>query len=291
MRSCVVLTLLSLLSCHGGDKQCEVIDMIKYWNNKQIQFPSNIQFTSLGQEVPSLLNKKWDYAIVSYTDSLGCTSCKLQLKRWKMLISKKEEIKDKNVEVLLFLHPSSYKDILTFLKDEHFDYPVCIDMNDSFNHLNKIPVNDMAFQTFLLDKNNRIIAIGNPAYNSKIEDLYFNIIKGKPILSTNSQKTSITTVSLPSRLLKLGTFPWQQPQTATFSFKNTGTLPLVIQDVSTSCGCTTVEYDPKPVQPGGSLDIQVTYKAEHPEHFDKTVTVYCNAEDSPIVLKIQGNAE
>ncbi|WP_373726842.1 DUF1573 domain-containing protein, partial [Bacteroides heparinolyticus] len=36
---------------------------------------------------------------------------------------------------------------------------------------------------------------------------------------------------------------------------------------------------------------EVSYKAEHPEHFNKTITVYCNAEISPLVLQINGDAK
>lgn len=35
------------------------------------------------------------------------------------------------------------------------------------------------FQTLLLDRNNRIVAIGNPVHNPKIKDLYLKIIQGK----------------------------------------------------------------------------------------------------------------
>ena len=73
--------------------------------------------------------------------------------------------------------------------------------------------------------------------------------------------------------------------------KNTGDNTLVIDAVAISCGCTKVEYDKEPVRPGGSVDLHVSYKAEHPEHFNKTITVYCNAKVSPLLLKIMGNAE
>ena len=33
--------------------------------------------------------------------------------------------------------------------------------------------------------------------------------------------------------------------------RNTGIEPLVIKDIATSCGCTSVEYDKKPIPPGG----------------------------------------
>jgi len=66
---------------------------------------------------------------------------------------------------------------------------------------------------------------------------------------------------------------------------------LVVNNIITSCGCITVEYVKKPVQPDESLSIKVKYKADRPEYFNKTVMVYCNAESAPIELKIRGNAK
>ena len=91
--------------------------------------------------------------------------------------------------------------------------------------------------------------------------------------------------------VSLGRFDWQEEQKATFILKNVGDKPLVIQDVATSCGCTTVAYSKEPALPGKEIDLEVVYKAEHPEHFDKTITVYCNTENSPLVLKISGDAK
>lgn len=71
---------------------------------------------------------------------------------------------------------------------------------------------------------------------------------------------------------------------------NTGNQVLVIQDVTTSCGCTKVEYSKKPVRPGASLELKVIYEAEQAEHFNKAITVYCNAVNSPLRLTVKGNA-
>lgn len=43
--------------------------------------------------------------------------------------------------------------------------------------------------------------------------------------------------------------------------------------------------------PGKTVDITVVYKAEYPEHFNKTITVYCNSPVSPLQLKIKGDAK
>ena len=149
----------------------------------------------------------------------------------------------------------------------------------------------MAFQTFLLDKDNKVMAIGNPVHNPKIKELYMKILLGEETAETNDDTNLMTEVSINSTSLSLGNFDWEKEQKVVFTLENTGNKPLVIDAVSTSCGCTKVEYDKEPVRPGFSITLYVAYKAEHPEHFNKTITVYCNTKASPLLLKIMGNAE
>jgi hypothetical protein len=74
-----------------------------------------------------------------------------------------------------------------------------------------------------------------------------------------------------------------------FEFINTGSLPLIIQDVQASCGCTTPEYSKEPVKPGEKGYVKAVYNPEgRPGSFNKEITVKSNAENSPIVLKISG---
>lgn len=133
--------------------------------------------------------------------------------------------------------------------------------------------------------------IGNPILNPKIKELYLKIIRGNDIVSTAGKGITQTKVHIDVSFLHLGNFDWQEEQKATFILKNVGDKPLVIQDVATSCGCTTVAYSKEPALPGKEIALEVVYKAEHPEHFDKTITVYCNTENSPLVLKISGDAK
>ena len=91
--------------------------------------------------------------------------------------------------------------------------------------------------------------------------------------------------------MDFGSFPQSEKQEKSFVLTNTGGGLLVIQDIITSCGCTKVEYSKEPVRPGGTLEVKVIYEAEQAEHFNKTVTVYCNTKDSPLRLAVKGNAE
>lgn len=81
-------------------------------------------------------------------------------------------------------------------------------------------------------------------------------------------------------------------QTTTFTYKNEGTVPLILNNVRPSCGCTTPKWTREPVAPGGSGEIQVTYNPRNrPGAFDKTVMVQSNAENPTVVLKITGKVE
>ena len=78
------------------------------------------------------------------------------------------------------------------------------------------------------------------------------------------------------------------PVTTEFSFTNSGDAPLVIVSAVASCGCTSPEYPRKPLQPGESGVIKVTYNpAGRPGEFSKTVTV--RTPEKKVKLKIKGN--
>lgn len=277
-----------LASCRES-KQDKMMHLVKKWNDKTIVFPQQMTFTAFrGDSVVECKKKYSTYAIVTYVDSIGCMSCKLKLSEWGDFMSIVDSISKRQVPCLYFFHPKKKSELISLLKRTRFTYPVCIDENDSLNILNGFP-SDMMYQTFLIDKDNKVLAIGNPVHNPMVKDLYINIISGKQPESTKKQRK--TEVIISENLIDLGEFFLTIPQHCTFTLKNVGDDLLVIDDVITSCGCTSVVYSREPVQPGKSLDLAVTYKADHPEHFNKTITVYCNVLDSPLQLKITGDAQ
>ena len=146
------------------------------------------------------------------------------------------------------------------------------------------------FQTFLLDKDNKVLAIGNPIHNPKVKELYLKIIRKEKVIQENVNKVIRTMVDIDKTSVSLGNFYWQKEQSVCFTLTNMGKTPLVIQDVNTFCSCTSVDYSQEPILPKKKVILTVTYKAEQPEHFSKTITVYCNVESSPIKLTISGNA-
>ncbi len=75
----------------------------------------------------------------------------------------------------------------------------------------------------------------------------------------------------------------------TFTFKNMGSEPIVINGVSSSCGCTTPMWSKEPVPPSGTGYVKAVFNPiNRPGKFHKTVTVKSNAENSPVTLQING---
>lgn len=85
-----------------------------------------------------------------------------------------------------------------------------------------------------------------------------------------------------------GTILWKNPATATFVIKNTGNKPLVISNVTASCGCTAVEWTRTPIAPGEWGEIVSIFDSKTLGRFHKSVGVYCNAEVRPIYLSMRG---
>lgn len=67
--------------------------------------------------------------------------------------------------------------------------------------------------------------------------------------------------------------------TCTFAFTNTGDAPLVLNAVSAPCECTKTKFSPKPVAPGKSGEITVTFAPKNMSgEFMRTITVWTNVK-------------
>lgn len=69
--------------------------------------------------------------------------------------------------------------------------------------------------------------------------------------------------------------------TYTFEFKNTGTEPLIINQVRWSCSCQLAEWPKEPILPGKSGLIKVRYDSNRVGPINKSFTVFSNAMNEP----------
>ena len=281
----LLLLMVYFCSCQESREEA-MLRLVQEWSGKEIKFPSRSIFTIQGKDTVDFDFEDADYKVVTYIDSMGCTSCKLQLHRWKQLVAEVDSLTEGRVPFLFYFHPKDMKELRYLTRRDKFIYPVCFDEQDEINRLNQFP-SVMDFQTFLLDKDNKVVAMGNPILNPNIKDLYLEVISRKP---KSKPSGHVTSVSVNQPVIDFGTFSKEEKREASFLLTNTGKGLLVIHDITTSCGCTRVTYSKEPVRPGGTLEVKVTYEAEQAEYINKSILVYCNAENSPLRLTIKGNA-
>ncbi|HEY4334598.1 MAG TPA: DUF1573 domain-containing protein [Puia sp.] len=73
-----------------------------------------------------------------------------------------------------------------------------------------------------------------------------------------------------------GKIPQGRPATTTFEIVNSGSVPLKLDNVQASCGCTTPVWSHEAIEPGATAKIVVGYNSYGEGPFTKTVTVVYN---------------
>ena len=75
----------------------------------------------------------------------------------------------------------------------------------------------------------------------------------------------------------------------TFHYTNTGDKPLVITRITTTCKCTDYSYSKKPVAPGKTGTITISYDPKKQQGvFYKVIQVHDNTPDQRQVVTIRG---
>ena len=112
-------------------------------------------------------------------------------------------------------------------------------------------------------------------------------------LFTLKAQQKAPTISFEKEIHDFGTFLERDGNVSyQFTFTNTGSQPLVINKVRSSCGCTSPSWTKKPVMPAKKGFVKATFDpTNRPGPFNKSITIYSNAENSPIVLRIKGKVK
>ena len=119
-----ILLLLSLLTaCKENNKEKFAL-LVQEWQGKEIVFPQNMAFTRFVTEPVDYRIPDAEYKVLVYVDSIGCTSCKLQLPKWKELIAHVDSATNVNIPFIFVLHSKDDRELRYILKRDNFDRPV-----------------------------------------------------------------------------------------------------------------------------------------------------------------------
>lgn len=263
--------LFLLFSC-SEKKETRIARLAEEWLNKEIRFPEQVTFVDYKKDTFPYAFPPAPYKAIIYVDSIGCLSCKLQLAEWKKMIRQVDSVTNGSVPFLFFLHSNDSSHIRYLLKRAGFERPVCMDTAGVLNRLNRFP-SDEAFHTFLVNRQNRVVLIGNPIHNPAVKDLYLSVLTGYKSQPDGLQ----TTARIERPFIDLGTCTTTDLRTSV-AIRNTGNNPLLVLDVSKTCDCMEVTYDKQPAAPGDSIFVHITLSGKKPGAFHETLFIRCNTE-------------
>lgn len=79
------------------------------------------------------------------------------------------------------------------------------------------------------------------------------------------------------------------PVSHTFTLRNDSAKPVLIDRVTTSCGCTTAQWTSGAIQPGQTGSVTITYKNDEGAFpFDKSASVFLSCSERSCVLRVRG---
>ena len=167
-----LLSLYLFTSCVNTSKR-NIEKVVTEWQGKEIVIPEDIHYKILGRD--TICDHLWakPFRVFTYIDSVGCTSCQLQLQEWKELINfcKQQSI---DISFVFVVHSSDFTKFTNDVKLYKFKEPIVYDYENQFHQMNKFP--PYPYRTFLLNSKNQVQLIGSPIDNPQIWDLYKKVI-------------------------------------------------------------------------------------------------------------------
>lgn len=97
-------------------------------------------------------------------------------------------------------------------------------------------------------------------------------------------ENSSESLTLKESEFDFGKIPEGKPVTHIFKFTNTGSVPLALENVQASCGCTTPVWNKDTVAVGQTAIIKVGYNAANEGPFDKSITITWNGDQTKQII-------
>ncbi len=141
----LAIVAISLFASCADNRSASVADYVSQWEGREILFPENSVFTIQGRDTVDFQFQDAPYKILTYVDSVGCMSCKLQLMNWSKYIQELDSVTGNSVPVVFFINASNQKELSYITRRDGFKHPVCFDEKDEINRLNQFSA-DMTFQ-------------------------------------------------------------------------------------------------------------------------------------------------
>ncbi len=118
--------------------------------------------------------------------------------------------------------------------------------------------------------------------------LFFILIVGKSVAFIHQDdSTTYAQITFEKSTHNFGEINQGEKVEQIFLFKNTGTIPLLLSNVLSTCGCTIPEWPKEPIPPGEEREIKVVFDSTSKiGRQNKVITIRSNSKDGDYRLRI-----
>lgn len=270
-----------LNACSGNSEKDRYVSIVEEWQGKQIVLPDDMTDFLTGDTIDL---SDADFTILTYVDSTGCTECSMKLPLWNEYMKTIDSITDLDILPLMIIHSNDEQDVSYLLQRDSYNYPVYID-TDNYTYRRNLFLNDNILSTFLLDKNHKVVAIGNPIYSQTIANLYKSILSGKKIFNLDMNSV----IQLSENKFNLGKLQKGDIVSRNVTITNLGNDTVYINKIVPSCECINAFMPKGYICPNKDNFIEITYTGDSTNgYFEKIINIYIDEFDYALVISAYG---
>ena len=108
------------------------------------------------------------------------------------------------------------------------------------------------------------------------------------IISCNGTGSEKPVLFVPKRVVDMGMVSMDRSYLVSYSLINKGASDLLIDTLTSSCGCSEPVVDKKKISPLDSASLQVTFKPNGYGRFSKSIVIKSNIDSVFFVLYLKG---
>ncbi|MDE6265608.1 MAG: redoxin family protein, partial [Paramuribaculum sp.] len=240
-RYCLIFPLLLFIAASCGEKAEKEKSVLSSLLGREVTLPDSLVCRIQDTEIDYDMGDA-DFKIITYVDSSDCTTCRMKLPEWDKTINGFMSNDNVDVAFLMIVTPkqNANDDVRDIVRRLFFRHPMALDMEGNFVKDNNLPEETM-YHTLLLDADNRIVAVGNPALNPKIREVYSRIINGEEKIDAPNL--------CPEPVATLGAIGAGDTIVKRFALNNRTAAALTIQEIVPSCDCVSAVASSGVIQP------------------------------------------
>lgn len=225
-----------------------------------------------------IINKS---TIVLYIDRFQCQSCFVE-----EINELKERIKKDIIDIqpVIFAGNFQLRDFKALIKSEGVDiesYMVDCTQSDFLGKMCK-----SGHPYFFLIRDDYEVSnvfFSNNKTRPHLNERYFINLNKVSKMDMNEDMNEDNNLMIIEPTINLGNIKLKKKYSTTFEIKNNGQTPIVINSISSSCGCVIPSRDITPLMPGSSRHINVDIIPTERGDFSKSITLDVRSKKSPFI--------